>query len=277
MGSSLYELFGDFKQRRQAIPPEAVSIGEYQRRPRRVGRPVTQGELAEAIGVSREWYCSIENGKSMEASPELLRKISTALHDRRKVRQMQWGPDETLVANLAEVRRYVKRVSSAATYFDAAVEAIETGAQLLRATSVSVLSLETSAEEPSKHAVGPKARFWKPLCDRIVRDAHGALREGGVGINEDLPTVDEVAAIPSVVVTFERSSGTLGDYEYECTPDVWEEFSADLSVRSVIAVPLRDRDGYRGTAAFWWTEPRKIEQREIELVQTLAAVLELIP
>jgi DNA-binding XRE family transcriptional regulator len=276
MGSSLYELFGDFKQRRKSIPREALAIGEYRRRPRHVGRPVTQGELAEAIGISREWYCSIENGKCPEASPELLRKITMALHDRRKARQVQWEYDQALVASLADLRHYIKRVSAAASYANAAREAIETGARLLGTPCVSVINLENDDGQPPGYAVGPQARFWSAVCDRVVRDAHGVLRNGGVGINEHLPAADDIGANPSVVVTFERTSDSDDDYEYECSSDVWREFTADLGVRSVIVAPLRDRDGFRGTAAFWWAEPRKIEQREIELVQTLTSVLELI-
>jgi DNA-binding XRE family transcriptional regulator len=276
MGSSLHELFGDFKQRRKAIPREALAIGEYRRRPRHVGRPVTQGELAEAIGISREWYCTIENGKCTEASPELLRKITMALHDRRKARQVQWGYDQALVPNLAFLRHYIKRVSVASSYAHAAREAIETGARLLGTPCVSVINLESGDRRPPGYAVGPQARFWSPVCDRVVSDAHGVLRDGGVGINERLPTVDDIGMDPSVVIPFERTPDNHDDYEYECSSDVWREFTADLGVRSVIVAPLRSRNRFRGTAAFWWAEPRQIEQREIELIQTLTSVLELI-
>lgn len=264
------------KQQRQSIPPEAVVIGEYKRLRQRIGRPVTQEEVAEAIGVSREWYCRLENGKYTDATPELVKKIASALHDRRTARRVQWAIDDGATANLADVRRYVKRISSASTYFDAAVEAIETGAGLLSTTCVSIINLEVGSPEPYGHAVGPRARFWTPLSHRICRDAHSALRHGGVGVSEYVPTVDEVVADPSVVLTFEQPSDCHRDYEYECTPDLWREFNRELGVRSVIAAPLRDRNGYRGTVAFSWAEPRKIELREIELVRNLTAVLELI-
>jgi DNA-binding XRE family transcriptional regulator len=275
MASSLYELFGDFKQRRRSIPNEAVAIGEYRRRLRRIGRPVTQGELAEALGISREWYCSIENGKCTEASPELLRKITVALHDRRRARMLQWGHDQSLVSSLANVRHYINRVSVAASYAEAATDAIETGAGLLGTPCVSVINLEGDDRLPG-YAVGPQARFWSPVCDRVVRDTHALLRDGGLSLNEDLPTADGIDVDSTVVVPFERTSDRPDDYEYACSIDVWRAFTRQLGVRSVIVAPLHDRSGFRGTASFWWTAPRKVEQREIEVIQMLTSVLKLI-
>jgi hypothetical protein len=57
---------------------------------------------------------------------------------------------------------------------------------------------------------------------------------------------------------------------------VWREFDKDLHMRSVIAVPLRDSAGYRGTLALSWSEPRKIELFEVDFARTLTAALELL-
>jgi transcriptional regulator with XRE-family HTH domain len=135
----LYELLGDIKQRRLTIPPASVVIGKHQRQAQRVGRPVTQEEFAEAIGVSPEWYCALENSKCSEASPALIRKIAIALHDRRAERQMQMGED-AIIAKLAELPGYLKRISSASSYRDAAVEAMATGAKLLSPTCVAIVT-----------------------------------------------------------------------------------------------------------------------------------------
>jgi len=284
MRSPIYELLGDIKQRRHAIPPEAPIIGEYKRRPQRIGRPVTQEELAEALGITREWYCNLENGKCADASPELIKKIAVALHDRRAARRMQWGNEDPTVPSLADFRQYISRIASASTFFDAAVEAMETASRLLQNSCVSVITLDGigAGGEPLRHAVGPRARFWKPICDTVFRDAHRALRYGGVGISENIPTAGEIADDIPLVLTFERisdygSSNYDSKYEYECSPEVWRDFNGDLEIRSAIIAALRDGSRYRGAAAFAWSEPRKIELREIELVRTLVAVLELIP
>lgn len=271
-----FDLLCDLKARRQAIPAQAPSIGEHRRDPRRIGRPVTQAELAELFGVSREWYCALENGNWREASPELLGRITLALHGRRAARSLERELHNTSVPRLADIAGYIKRVSAASSFMEAAVEAIETGTALLGVTSVSVINLLDGEDEPTGVAVGPRARFWRPLCDRVVADAHKALKHGGIGVSEYVPTVEEVAADPAVLLTFEHPSRTQNDYQYECATDLWRDFNVDVHVRSVIALPLRDRSGYRGTIAFSWNEPRPIGLGEIELAQTLAGVLELI-
>jgi transcriptional regulator with XRE-family HTH domain len=280
MRSSIYDLLGDIKSRRQAIPPEAESIGEYQRRPQRIGRPVTQEELAEALGISREWYCNLENGKCTDASPELIKKIALALHDRRAARRMQLGGEHSALPSLAEFRHYIGRVTAAASFFDAAVEAMETGTRFLRTTALGAVSLD--GDDDARHAVGPHARFWTPFCDRVFHDAHRTLRHGGVGVRERLPAADEIPDDHALILTFERISDDGGStydskYEYECTPEVWREFNAALQIRSVIVIALRDHQRFRGIATFAWSTPHTIEMFEVELVRTLAAVLEMVP
>jgi transcriptional regulator with XRE-family HTH domain len=280
MRSSIYDLLGDIKQRRQAIPPEAVVIGEYQRRPQRIGRPVTQEELAEALGISREWYCNLENGKCTEASPELVKKIALALHDRRATRRMQPGGEHSPLPSLAEFRHYIGRVAAASSYFDAAVEAMETATRFLRTTCLGAVDLDGDAEW--HYAVGSHARFWTPFCAGVFHDAHRTLRHGGVGVRERLPSAEEVAHDDDVVITFERisddgSTSFDSKYEYACTSEVWREFNAALQIRSVIVVALRDHQRYRGIATFAWAAPRNIELVEIELLRTLVSVLEMVP
>lgn len=270
-----YELLHDMRQRRQAIPARASAIGDYVRPSTRVGRPVTQEELAEALKISREWYCALENGRCAEISAELARKIAHLLYDRRVERQVQARMQENPAVNMVEMRRYVKRVAAASTYHDAAVEAIETGSRLLAVDCVSVFNLEEAGGICGR-AVGRRSRFWKPLCDGVVHDAHRALRNGGVGVSECIPTADEGARDPSVLLAFESPSTCHDDYEYECPAEIWREFNTDVRVRSVIAVPLLDRQGYRGTIAVSWCEPRRIELREVEALRYLAGVMELV-
>lgn len=73
--SSALGLF--FKQRRTQLPVQAQAIGPHPRLKVRVGRPVTQEEIAEAIGVSRVWYATIEAGRG-DVSRQLLARIADA-------------------------------------------------------------------------------------------------------------------------------------------------------------------------------------------------------
>jgi Helix-turn-helix domain len=68
------------KNSRKRIAFELDSLGPYTRIPLRVGKPVTQEELAEAVGISREWYGQLESGRSPGVSSRLLALI--------------WAPDQ---------------------------------------------------------------------------------------------------------------------------------------------------------------------------------------
>jgi transcriptional regulator with XRE-family HTH domain len=47
---------------RKRIDPDVRALGRYVRLPKRAGKRVTQDEVSEAIGVSREWYAKLESG-----------------------------------------------------------------------------------------------------------------------------------------------------------------------------------------------------------------------
>jgi transcriptional regulator with XRE-family HTH domain len=71
-------LFLRFLRRR--IDRDVHALGPYVPLPRRLGKRVTQEELAEAIGVGHEWYVQLEceKGKT-RASTGLLRRLADAL------------------------------------------------------------------------------------------------------------------------------------------------------------------------------------------------------
>jgi transcriptional regulator with XRE-family HTH domain len=63
---------------RRRLDPSVPRVGEHERLSTRRGRAVSQEELAEAIGVSRGWYASLERG-TMRPSIPLLRRLAAAL------------------------------------------------------------------------------------------------------------------------------------------------------------------------------------------------------
>lgn len=67
------------KTRRRSIPPESMALGSWERLPVRRGRRVTQEEIAEAVGISRNWYRRLESGDAPRASAKLLDRIARAL------------------------------------------------------------------------------------------------------------------------------------------------------------------------------------------------------
>jgi transcriptional regulator with XRE-family HTH domain len=55
-------------------------LGQILRRPRRIGRPVTQEELAEAAGISGRWYAMMEsNNRARHISSSVLSRVAQTL------------------------------------------------------------------------------------------------------------------------------------------------------------------------------------------------------
>ena len=67
------------KRLRKRVDPGTGKLGAYKRLSQKVGRAVSQEELAEAIGVSRGWYALLESGASVQPSVTLLNRLADAL------------------------------------------------------------------------------------------------------------------------------------------------------------------------------------------------------
>jgi transcriptional regulator with XRE-family HTH domain len=72
---------GEFlKFLRRRVDRDVRVLGRHVRLPRRLGKRVTQEELAEAIGVGREWYVQLERGTARSRpSMGLLHRLADAL------------------------------------------------------------------------------------------------------------------------------------------------------------------------------------------------------
>jgi len=65
---------------RRRLDPQTTLLGEQERLNTRCGRRVSQEEIAEAVGVSRGWYVSLESGAPIRPSLSLLDRIANALN-----------------------------------------------------------------------------------------------------------------------------------------------------------------------------------------------------
>jgi DNA-binding XRE family transcriptional regulator len=79
------------KRLRAQVDRSAPTLGPYCRHPDRIGRTVTQEEVAEALQITRTWYAVIE-AENARASPALLDRISIIFaldtHDRLALYQL---------------------------------------------------------------------------------------------------------------------------------------------------------------------------------------------
>ena len=72
-------LAGLLKRARRRIHSETRSLGQNLRFPSRIGKAVTQEEVAEAVGISRNWYQMLETKQGLRVSPTLLGRIADVL------------------------------------------------------------------------------------------------------------------------------------------------------------------------------------------------------
>ena len=72
---------------RQNLPPGIGALGSWDRLPVRRGRRITQEEIAEAVGISRNWYRRLECGDARRASAKLLDRLAQAF---------SFGPEERM-------------------------------------------------------------------------------------------------------------------------------------------------------------------------------------
>lgn len=106
-------LFLTFLRRR--IDGGVLSLGSYVRTPLRVGKRVTQQELAEAIGVTREWYAVLESGSPRaQPSSDLLERLGDALmvtpEERAKLFTLA-GPEMSRLHSFRESTAFLEVVS----------------------------------------------------------------------------------------------------------------------------------------------------------------------
>jgi transcriptional regulator with XRE-family HTH domain len=64
---------------RERFRAERASLGPYLRLTKRIGKAVTQEEVAESVGISREWYTRMEGDRPVRVSARVLARIADAL------------------------------------------------------------------------------------------------------------------------------------------------------------------------------------------------------
>jgi transcriptional regulator with XRE-family HTH domain len=73
------EMSALLRRGRRLLQPEIEMLGRFERRPSRIGKRVTQEEIAEAAGVSRVWYAMLERGARIDISTGLLGRLADVL------------------------------------------------------------------------------------------------------------------------------------------------------------------------------------------------------
>jgi transcriptional regulator with XRE-family HTH domain len=129
---------------RRRLHPSITTLGAVERLPRNVGKPITQEELAEAVGVSRVWYALLERGVRSDVSLRLLARLADVLildNDERSALIAAAMPDASrptmsddssaMLDAFSWMRSATKRLWSATTEIEALALATESIAERL--------------------------------------------------------------------------------------------------------------------------------------------------
>jgi len=122
---------------RTRISPDVVAFGAVLRHPSRIGKLVTQAEVAEVAGISRQWYAALEGARPVRVSSQVLTRLADALDmdelERRTIfalaipeMKVALSPSSSVVLHEFEALRFIMRrvwtASSAVEILSAVLE-----------------------------------------------------------------------------------------------------------------------------------------------------------
>lgn len=211
---------------RKRIDRNARALGPHARLPARLGRRVTQDELAEAIGVTREWYAMLECGSATtRASTRLVDRLADALMVNPEERARLFAlavpelghvalRDDSVAAleAFSRLRTLSKRLWTATSIDDVLTTAIEQIATsfdgvLLVAANRRHEGVPWTGQTLNNGRAGNNAT-------KILRDVKAALLESGSAQEQELVLSEALYDAVNLYPRLEQA-GDIG------TPDLW--------------------------------------------------------
>jgi transcriptional regulator with XRE-family HTH domain len=275
-------------QHRARIGPQDVGLPASGRR-RVTG--LRREEVAELAGVSARWYERFESGSSdRRFSSDFVQRVAHALllEGSERVTLSRLALPEVAAAievfersandgalnAFAIIRDFSRLVAGAASYEDAASEAINTIQRVLRPNCITVANFDMPDAPPEAIAVGPRAHLADNVLARTVLDMNAPARTGATMICECAPDPYHVedARHPVRIRHYDRHDVT-GLHEPHL--EHYREYNARVLQRSGVVVGLFERSRCRGNMTSFWIEPRAHSDLEINVMETIAAILEL--
>jgi transcriptional regulator with XRE-family HTH domain len=137
---------------RRSIAIDAVNLGSFPRLQARVGRSVTQDEVAEAVGISRQWYASLEQALPVNVSIGVLERIANVLmlsaQERDElfdlavpaIARLRSELDDGSVEDLGFVKSVARRLWAARSESDALIIVADALSMLLKTANIKLTS-----------------------------------------------------------------------------------------------------------------------------------------
>jgi transcriptional regulator with XRE-family HTH domain len=222
------------------------------RHPSRLDKPVTQEELAEALGISREWYARIECGTATRVPPALLgRMADTLMLDETQrnalfefaipeLRRAPIGEVAASALQLSSLQPVLRRLWAASSEADIITSVLEFAQELFPRTDV-ILCTNHVAQGYWTHAVtlGPD-----PVQQRIANLAELIASECTVS-EIDQWFLHGVLVQPGETVLFHQVWSELGIIDM--IPNFLQRVG--LGHSSVLISHVRSRKNFVGNLA----------------------------
>ncbi|HTJ28498.1 MAG TPA: transcriptional regulator [Candidatus Limnocylindria bacterium] len=264
------------KDLRCRIDPGARSLGPYVRFPFRHGRPVTQEEVAELVGVSRVWYAMLESNASGRCSPALLDRLANALmatpEERAtlfrlalpEVEAARFGRERASVLDAFSVlRSSTKRLWAASSELEALTVASEELAAWFRDASLThgMRRVEAGQWEWSSVSVDSMGERVREVVREIERSMSSEQ-------------IDEFHLYPQLVEA--GRVGTAQVYPRNVLRVRLDAFARnDLDVTGFLHARVRSRSGLVGSVNVVHKAGRAYSESDLAVVATLAEITSL--
>lgn len=268
------------KEHRRLIPRDAAALGPYLRPLFRLGRFVTQEEIAEAIGVSRVWYAMLESDAALRTSPRLLNRLATALalsdQDRDtlfKLALPELSPSnavealEDLYAIFGPLRTAAKRLWSATSESEVLAATAEATAQLFGEADFVGAFARLEPGQWSFPVMIPQTQLRTSLAE-----VHAELQDGFTAEQVDELMLHGVMTEPGQV-------GTRADLHRNLTTKTRYDRAlegAGFSRANFIDAHVQSRDGFAATIfALYMTHDKDFAEIDRSLFGVLANLASL--
>jgi transcriptional regulator with XRE-family HTH domain len=238
---------------RRRIDGAARTLGPYRRLRSRIGKRVTQQELAEAIGVSREWYSLLESAASGRASTGLLDRLADALmvtpQERARLFQAAipelgraQGREDPIGAleGLSRLRSLTKRLWAATSIEDVLTRAGEHVAASFESAVLVRTSCRRGPGVWERFTVGDKREGNE--ASRVIREVDGLFSTP--------EEIDGLNLYPQLLHAGDTGTGDLQPFPVRRTVATFYA-RRRLPGFSFIKARLRSRGGLIGAFCIW--------------------------
>lgn len=268
------------KRCRARIDRNRRSLGPFLRLPMRIGKTVTQEEIAEAAGITRQWYAMMETSHPVHVSTAVLARIADSLMMDRDERSMLFrlavpelrgstiaDRSASVLDAFASVRRVARRLFVATT----------------EAEALLTVSEAVAAEFHDPDFIGSYTRIapgaWQfpavLTSDSIQKRVGGALGSLYSGLSPE--QIDE--AMLSTLLVEPGQVGTRSELyrDFALEPLISNAFSgAGLPGAEFIMAHVRSKRGFEANLfAACFRRPRPFSEIERAQLSTLADLTSL--